>query len=83
MPELAAEANAKMPKDQELGGKQQTRQDEVLGTQDRNQGRAPRSLIPSPASLGKSFPGHLRGLASDRLYISLIPGSWKNTYLFF
>lgn len=54
-PEAAAKANAKMPKDQELGGEQQTGQDEVLGTQDGNQGRVPRRLIPSAALLGESL----------------------------
>lgn len=55
MPETAAEANAKMPKDQEGGGEQQTGRDEVLGGEDGNQGRVPRRLIPSAASLGKSL----------------------------
>lgn len=82
MLETAAEANAKMPKDQERGGEQQTGQDEVLGRQAGNPGRVPRSFIPSAASLGKSMARAPKRPASDRLYIPLIPVSWQITCFF-
>lgn len=52
MPETAAEANAKMPKDQEGGGEQQTGRDEVLGRQD---GKGAKAFDPISCLAGEEF----------------------------